>query len=390
MAERIDLTEAPLPAAYRKKPKGGRGSGSLWWDRASRRVLGLSAPVFALLLLYALSGLWTGAWSHEAMGQMPAARRQVTLENVALVFHALEIAAAVAIASLLVCCARAEGLGYWLLGVAAFFYVGVPFVTTQAYLLKHLTQGGPGQAASAGFQSLAWLPAVPGALWTLVDLGRRLGEAAERAAIGRVNAKYGAGTAVQKSSTQRKVFLGRCWEGPFCKDHIRVHCPIYLKKQGPCWWYKEGCMCEEHIVLQAMIAPDWKDKMTRADQALKMGRAKPQHLSPEAKRERCRNCVIYNEHQRQKYKALTTTALIACPAFVLLNIPWLQGLVRQILFGLDAATKRFAFGSSPAGLTVLHTGEYGFIAWVFLFALGVVLLSQVLKAIEYFCFTLKL
>ncbi len=389
MSERIDLTEAPLPAAYRKKPKGGRGSGSLWWDMASRRVLGLSATVFALLLLYALGGLWTGAWSHEAMGQMPAARRQVTLDNVALVFHALDIAGFVAVASLLVCCARAEGLGYWLLGVAAFFYVGVPFVTTQAYLLKHWTQGVPGMAASAGFQSLAWLPAVPGALWTLVDLGRRLGEAAERAAIGRVNAKYGAGTAVQKSTTQRQVFLGRCWEGPFCKDHIRVHCPIYLKKQGPCWWYKEGCMCEERIVLQSMISPDWKDQMTRADQAMKMGKTK-QQLSPEAKRQRCRNCVIYNEHQRQKYKALTTTALIAFPALVLFNIPWLQGLVHQVLFGLDAATKRFAFGSTPAGLTVLHTGEYGFIAWIFLFALGVVLLSQVLKAIEYYCFTLKL
>ena len=389
MAERIDLTESPLPPAYRKKPKGGRGSGSLWWDGASRRVLGLSAPVFGLLLLYALWGLWGGAWSHEAMAQMPAARRQVTLANVGLVFQGLEIAALVVIASLLVCCARAEGLGYWLLGMAAFFYVGVPFVTVQAYLLRHLTQGGPGQAASAGFQTLAWLPAVPGALWTLVDLGRRLGEAAERAAIARVNAKYGAGTAVQQSATQRKVFLGRCWEGPFCKDHIRVKCPIYLKKRGPCWWYKEGCMCEERIVLQAMIAPDWKDKMTRADQALKMGGPR-KILSAEAKRERCRNCIIYNEHQRQKYKALTTAALIAFPALAALHLLWLQGLVHQILFGLDAATKRFSFGSSPAGLTVLYTGEYAFIAWVFLFALGIVLLSQVLKVIEYFCFTLKI
>ena len=389
MAERIDLTEAPLPPAHRKKRKAGRGSGSLWWDGASRRVLALSAPICGLLLLYALFGLWSGAWSHESMAQMPTARRQVTLANVGLVFQALEIATLIAAASLLVCCARAEGLGYWLLGLAAFYYVGVPFLTVQAYAFRHLTQGAPGQAALDGFQSLAWLPAVPGALWTLVDLGRRLGEAAERSAIARVNAKYGAGTAVQKSSTQRQVFLGRCWEGPFCKDHIRVKCPIYLKKQGPCWWYKEGCMCEERIVLQAMIDPNWKDQMTRADQSLKMSGPR-KILSAEAKRERCRNCVIYNEHQRQKYKALTTAALIAFPAFVAFNIPWLQGLVRQILFGLDAATKRFAFGSSPAGLTVLHTGEYSFVAWLFLFALGVVLMSQLLKVIEYFCFTLKL
>ncbi len=389
MAERIDLTEAPLPLAQRKKRKAGRGSGSLWWDAASRRVLTVSAPICGLLVFYALFGLWSGSWSHEAMVQMPAARRQVTLANVGLVFQALEFATLVVVASLLVCCARTEGLGYWLLGLAACFYVGVPFMTAQVYAFRHFTQGAPGQAALDGFQSLAWLPAVPGALWTLVDLGRRLGEAAERSAIARVNAKYGAGTAVQKSVTQRQVFLGRCWEGPFCKDHIRVKCPIFLKKQGPCWWYKEGCMCEERIVLQAMIDPNWKDQMSRADQSLKMSSPR-KILSAEAKRERCRNCVIYNEHQRQKYKALTTIALIAFPAFVALNIPWLQGVVHQILFGLDAATKRFAFGSSPTGLTVLHTGEYSFIAWLFLFALGVVLMSQVLKAIEYFCFTLKL
>ena len=223
----------------------------------------------------------------------------------------------------------------------------------------------------------------------LVDLGRRMAAAADEAAVQRANAKYGAGTKKQPVSTQRKVFLGRCWEGPFCRDHIRVKCPIYLKRRGPCWRYKEGCMCEPRIVLQAMITPDWKDQMTQAHQSLETG-GPHKILSAEGKRERCRNCVIYNEHQRQKHKALTWLALIVVPSLLVLNFTWLQAVVNQILFGLDAATKRFSFNNDPAGITALHDGAYSMIAWVFIFAVSIILLSQVLKVIEYFCLKLKI
>ena len=124
----------------------------------------------------------------------------------------------------------------------------------------------PVEAALADFALLAWLFAVPGLIGTVIDVGQRLGEAAETAAATqRATAKYGSGAAKQTSAQgkQKQVFLGRCWEGPFCRDNIRVKCPIYLRKRGPCWWYKEGCMCEERIVLQAMISADWKKQSYR-------------------------------------------------------------------------------------------------------------------------------
>ena len=70
MSERIDLTEAPLPAARRPDEKGnGSGTGSPKLDEFARRVLG-PAAVVGVLLLYLLWGLLSGAWSHEAMGHM--------------------------------------------------------------------------------------------------------------------------------------------------------------------------------------------------------------------------------------------------------------------------------------------------------------------------------
>ncbi len=392
MAERIELGAAPLPPPRRPPPsKPGRGLKPSKLDEFARRVLGPASVACGLFLLYLLWGLGSGAWSHQAMGHLALARRQEQLANIGLVFRLLDLSTVAAVAAFLVVCARAEGAGYWLLGAAAFFSAGTPYLSAQGFALRHQTGSGASALALAGFGQLAWLLAVPGGLWTVVDLARRLFAAADRAAIQRANVKYGHGAQNEgtKATRHRQVFLGRCFEGPFCKDVIRAKCPVYLKRRGPCWWYKEGCMCEERIVLQAMISPDWKDQMTRADQAIKMGGPRTV-LSAAAKRDRCRSCIIYNEHQREKHKALTWVALLVVPGLLLLNFAWLQVTVNHLLLGLDAATKRFSFGADPGGITALHNGAYSIIAWVFVFSLAVVMLSQVLKLIEYWCYTLKL
>jgi len=388
MSERIDLTEAPLPAARRPTRKG-KGTGTPKLDDFARRILGPAALVSILLTLYLFWGLLSGAWSHQAMGVLTLARRTQQLDNITLVFHLLQVSSLLTLAALLTACAQVEGIGYWLLGTAALFYAGPSFLANQIYPVRKITASTASTTVLGDFQLLAWLFAVPGAVWTIVELVRRVAAAADLAAIQRANAKYGAGTKTQPKSKQRQIFLGRCWEGPYCRDHIRAKCPIHIKRRGPCWWYKEGCMCEERIVLQAMIAPDWKDQMARAHQSQTLTGPR-KHLSPEAKRERCRNCIIYNEHQRQKHKALTVVALIAVPGLLIWQFPVLNAVVNKLLLGLDDLTRRFSFGADPSGIPALHNSAYALIAWVFVFALGVVLLSQVMRAIEFFCFKLKI
>ena len=392
MAERVDLTEAPLPRAPRvKRPKGNqRGTGVAKLDEIAVKVLGGAALVAGLMLLYLLWGLLSGAWSHEVVGHMTGAQRALQLANIALVFQILDAASFLLIIALLISCARAEGVGYWLLGGAAFFSVGTSFLATQVYSYSHHTASAASRLVLTDFGSLAWMFGVPGILWTLVDIYRRLVSAADIAAVQRANAKYGHGVPKQKATAQRQVFLGRCWEGPFCKDGIRQKCPIFIEKKGPCWKRKEGCMCEERIVLQAMISPDWKDQMSRANQALTMGTGARKVLTPAMKRDRCRNCTIYNEHQRQKHKALTVVTMIAIPVLLVLNFPTMQGWVGAFLAMMDAAAKRFSFGGTGTGIALLHGDSYAIFAWVMVFVFAVVLLSQALKLVEYVCFTLKI
>lgn len=392
MSERIDLTEAPLPRAPRPKQTGGngRGTGLPKLDEFALKVLGVSAAISGLLLLYLFWGLWSGAWSHQVMVHSTQTARALQMANIALVFRVLGASSFFLLLSLLACCARAEGVGYWLLGAAAFFAEGVPVITVQVYGFTHAASSNASQTVFKDFQSLSWMFGVPGVLWTVVDIARRLMAAADIAAVQRANAKYGHGVTKQRAKTQKQVFLGRCWEGPFCKDHIRVKCPVFLEKRGPCWQRKEGCMCEERIILQTMIATDWKDQMSRADKALSMSSGSRQVLSPAAKRERCRSCVIYNEHQRQKHKALTTLVLVGIPTLLVLNFDVLRHVVNVFLGMTDAMAKRFSFTADPTGIALLHSGDYSLFAWVMVFVFAVVLLSQALKLVEYVCFTLKI
>jgi hypothetical protein len=265
----------------------------------------------------------------------------------------------------------------------------VPALTGQVYDLRNFKSSVATETLMHDFQNLAWLFFAPGLLWTIGDLLRRFRSAAEAAAVQRANAKYGANVQKQKVTKQKNVFLGRCFEGPYCRTEIRERCPVFMKKRGPCWQYKEGCMCEERIILQAVISKDWKHQAAKADAAYNFGE-KRSGLTPAAKRERCRNCVIYNEHQKQKYKAMVAVALVLLPVLLFLNVDLLEAVTSHILAGMEIVMERFSFGESNTGISFAHGRPNEGVEWVFIGAVCVVLLAQVMKFIEFWCFKLKI
>lgn len=73
------------------------------------------------------------------------------MENISTLFRLLQFSSLVAVAALLVSCARAEGVGYWLLGTAAVFFVGPPFLAGQIYSFKHQTASAASKMVLADF-----------------------------------------------------------------------------------------------------------------------------------------------------------------------------------------------------------------------------------------------
>lgn len=156
--------------------------------------------------------------------------------------------------------------------------------------------------------------------------------------------KYGRG--VKEEKDRQNVLLGKCWQLPFCRKFVRERCPIYHAKRT-CWKELVGCMCEEAIIRNSMEnRPIPKDELLAAQMIPRNNK-----LTIAQKKERCRSCVIFNEHQRHKYKvympAVVATYVLA---YVVLRPTLLvatEDLLRAVNKVVNAGTLGHAAAFDP-------------------------------------------
>ncbi len=151
--------------------------------------------------------------------------------------------------------------------------------------------------------------------------------------------KYGKG--VQEEKEKQNVFMGKCWQLPYCRKFVRERCPIFHAKRT-CWKELVGCMCEESVIRNAMEnRPIPKD-------ALLAGNLIPRNskLTMVQKKERCRTCVIYNEHQRHKYKLYMPMIVLGfLSAYVILR-PVLLIAAGEMVQGINKIVRQGTLGGA--------------------------------------------
>jgi hypothetical protein len=180
-------------------------------------------------------------------------------------------------------------------------------------------------------------------------------------------------------------------------------------------------MCDETIVLNAS-AGNWKQTVTSAVQKIEIGSSdaskmieQTQHhvsvnrtMSMAFKKERCRQCVIYNMHQEQKYKALVFCAFAGLAAALYFYSGDLLSYVSIGYHGIDhlMANLSFSTQAAPAATTVKHLAGSPVqaaqpalgagedlsvpVSWAVLIIASMIGLSYVLQLIEYACFKVKI
>lgn len=200
--------------------------------------------------------------------------------------------------------------------------------------------------------------------------------------------KYGKG--VKEERDVRNVFLGKCWQLPYCRKFVRERCPIYHAKRT-CWKERVGCMCEESVIKNAMEGKVIPKDMVAASKFI------PQNnkLTPNQKAERCRQCIIYNEHQKHKYKlALPLTAVSIAGIYVVMR-PVLADSIKQALISSDNVVSTVTGGSAnnapvegAAKVTSIETGVIPYHE-IILVVLTLVALAYAIKILEYVIFRAK-
>ncbi len=262
-----------------------------------------------------------------------------------------------------------------LLGAALLFFS--PLILTSAGLASTTENaGGPVGAAMASLNHGGIILGVIGLVVLGLDLATR---AKERTQQGWKSDQMRYGKGVKEEVDRHNVFLGKCWQLPFCRKFVRERCPIYHARRT-CWKELTGCMCEEEVIRNAM-----ENKAIPKD-ALMAATYIPRNLKLtfEQKRERCKSCVIYNEHQKHKYKlALPLTLVSFAAVYGLLHGPLIT-VVSGIISVLDRMIGNVTYDPNKT-----HLDQPVLFQELLLACIMIVLLAYSMKILEYVIFKLK-
>ncbi len=363
---------------------------------------------------YLLFGLFSGQLSEAGQTHDMKAH---ALQLVQGAGNVLNLSLALALLCGLVLYYEEEALGVVLLVVAGFLAFGLNFLMDFISNGANLTAGAAAQATLKEFHLAAWAIGGVGAAIFLYSIFQRIREM--RLGPDLTAVTYG------KDAKQEDVpgaligALAKCWQLPFCREGIRVKCPIFHARTK-CWKQRVGCMCEENIIRLAMGGEDHKpidmtkeggfvpigDIITKSEQATRAAiptKAGPRgvriptnpHLSEAQKRHRCHNCVIFNEHQRQKYALFSPLVTIAVPILVFLNFEMLKGWVEQGMMMLDRIMAHLSYTNAPgkpvhmSELTMNVTGSLPLTA-LLIIVLTMVVMTWALRLLEYCVFKIKI
>jgi hypothetical protein len=191
--------------------------------------------------------------------------------------------------------------------------------------------------------------------------------------------KYGKG--IKEEKDRQNVFMGKCWQLPFCRKFVRDRCPIYHARRT-CWKERVGCMCEEEVIRNAMenkAIP--KDVVAAANYIPRNNK-----LTEGQKAERCKQCVIYNEHQKHKYRAALPGMLMLFMGFYVLFRGVLMSTTGAMITSLDSLVGRATFQQPGGSRTVIQGTIFHEILLV---CLLVIAFAYAMKALEYLIFKAK-
>ncbi len=193
--------------------------------------------------------------------------------------------------------------------------------------------------------------------------------------------KYGKG--IREERDRQNVFMGKCWQLPFCRKFVREKCPIYHAKRS-CWKELVGCMCEESVIRNAM-----ENKPIPKDALLAAALIPHNHkLTVIQKRERCKTCVIYNEHQKHKYKLALPLVLVFFALFYLVaRSPLLEGTA-GLIRGVDKVVGQATFHHGGGNGVADTPGGQWFVE-ILTVCIMLVAFTYVMKLLEYLIFKLK-
>ncbi len=384
-----------------------------WLIEILQKVFLLGLIVTVALLGYLFYGLFSGQLANAAGD---STSQQHVMSLIGSVAFYLNVSLLVTLITAVVLFYDNETAALVMLLVAAFLAYGLKFCLD--YFSSDSTRFTNGKFAEmtlSVIQSAGVMIAVPGILLFLRNIVARIIEG--RRGPDLANMQYGKHIAKQDVPRALLGAAAKCWQLPYCREGIRVKCPIFHARTK-CWKERVGCMCEENIIRLAMGGEEHKPTdLTKESGFVPIGdliikseaESRPNlptrkgargvriptnpHLSEAQKRERCRNCIIYNEHQRQKYNLLSPIITILVPALVFTQFDSLKAWLNSTLRDLDALIAHLQFTHTQIPGTPGIGQDFSnsmFIEGFLIVCITLLIMTWALRLLEYCTFKIKI
>lgn len=378
MRIQVDASSGRRPTAPKRSPLAILGHAA---DTAGDYALCGGIAALVLALAYVVYGVM-----HAPAGDLrtlPAAEHARILSNFQLGLRVLLWGWALVVISVAHRLYRGESTGYVLALIGVASYWGVPLAV--AVLLP-----GRGdelmQLLVAAGQRGGLFCLIPGGIIMVYDLlGRVRGILSGGIRFGTVSLPKGHSIELQPG-----MLPLQCWMTNYCRPYVRDICPRHTGHTA-CWRVKEGCFCEEKILLRAFELKEGSSSFYKQMHNILGVGGGVTNLTAAEKRQRCRRCPIYAEHQRFKYRLAVPFAFLAAVWIICWGRPLVFKFLDSSLGRIDALVARLSFAvtqgsaaAAPSHLTAFQDAyTMAAVNWGVLTFLGILVLTWLLHLVEW-------
>jgi hypothetical protein len=351
-------------------------------DQITGLGLRIGIPVLAISSAFLLYGALSGRI--EGIARMHAAEREQMTQMIELVTRLLVPCCAVVVACVMIRLFRDEVVGQALTVVGALLFFGSPILLVSVAGLGKSGGAVLSKMIVDAFRLTGSVCFLPGLVLLLRDAILRIwnGLSVKRVMERRLEDDE---EPVKKSWFSS--IYATCWDMNFCRGFVRKVCPAYAARKS-CWRIKVGCYCDEKTILKAMMSEGKENIHTRGImESLGIEDKQAVKLGSKVRKQRCRRCGIYIEHQRQKYQLLSPVVFPAVGVLLYAFHERISAVLWVVLQRTDQIMSFLAYKTGTAAQSFSNDG--GILTGLAFAWLSIIVISYALRLLEYLIFELQ-
>lgn len=351
--------------------------------------LKLGAVTFALVLGYLLYGFVIKNGILK-VGDLPVADRERVISNVAMACKILGVSGAIAVLCLAIRYYVEETLGYIMSFLGVLLYFGTPWMFSIWFPHSDIHANRVLGMVVAECRLLGVVFFAPGLILIIRDVVLRVRVAVAKPQ--KVDSSFFVGEQAEYvPEPYRPRLYAKCWQTPYCRAFVRGACPAYEARKS-CWRKKSGCMCDPGIIERALTSQSSEGRMFMKELRYRQGDVpgKKAKLTGAQKRARCRSCVIYEFHQKQKYKLISPLVFPFVVGLVWFLYPGMKAMFREVVALTDKFVHTVTFMPQAQDKTPVGTAVPDIVLIFFVVWLAIVGISYALRFVEFCIFKIQI